>query len=329
MKSLDSNILEMYRLSLLSEQGLSKNTINSYINDIVLFFEDYISKQSSPYLGGIMGSSKQSAKFVENDRDNLYSDILKKCESVTTTDIINYIAELKENDQADSTRSRKRSALLSFYTFLEENGFNIKIDFEKVPSVKMNYHFPDALSIEETIQLLDNIPCETPQDIRNRTILEMLYSTGMRISELLDLTLHNIYFQEKVIMVTGKGSKQRYIPLSDYMLDYINLYLKSSRPFFEKRKSSNILFLNKTGGKFSRMGLWKMIHSIILSQGISKTITPHTFRHCFASHLLQNGVNLRIIQELLGHSSISTTQIYIKTDYEFIRENHKLHPRNG
>jgi integrase/recombinase XerD len=296
MKTEIKTLLDKYRYSLLSESGLSDNTIYSYIKDIELFY------------------------------DFNKTDLLE----VTTDEVLKYLSTLYKMEFAPSTISRKRSSLLSFYTFLEANGYHVKIDFEKVPGVKYDYHFPDVLSSEEMIDFLDKYPMETPQEIRNKTILEVLYSLGVRISELINLTTHSIYKKDKVILVTGKGNKQRYLPLSDYLLELIEHYCEHSRPHYQAKHYDDYLFLNKSGKKFSRMGLWKIIHQAILAQGINKPVSPHTFRHSFATHLLESGVNLRIIQELLGHSSIKTTQIYTNTDLRYVIENHRMyHPRNS
>ena len=285
----------LYKLSLLSENGLSETTANSYISDINLFF-----------------------KFCELDFNE-----------VKNVHIIDYLATLYKINLAPSSISRKRSSLLSFFSFLENYGHKTNTDFEKIPTVKYEYYFPDTLSVDEMLGLLDNYPMKSVQDVRNKTILEILYSTGMRISELINLSLHNIFSEEKIVLVTGKGDKQRFLPLSDYILELLEHYKKNSRNFLLKNKLNDFLFLNKSGNRFSRMGMWKIVHNAVLAQGINKQVSPHTFRHSFATHLLEAGVNLRIIQELLGHSSLKTTQIYTNTDLRFIIENHRAyHPRN-
>ena len=286
--------LELFKLSLLSENGLSEKTTKSYTSDIKLFFEYF-----------------HKAIF-----------------EINTADIIEYLAELYKTGLAPSSISRKRSSLISFYTYLENANQKINIEFDKIPSIKYDYHFPDVLTREEMLDLLDKYPTDNPQNIRNKTILELLYSTGMRISELINLTTHNIYQKEMLILVTGKGNKQRLLPLNDFMLDLIKHYIKNSRITYMTPKSDDTLFLNRFGKKFSRMGLWKIVHQTVLEQGIIKPLSPHTFRHSFATHLLEAGVNLRIIQALLGHSSISTTQIYTNTDLRFVIEEHaRCHPR--
>jgi integrase/recombinase XerD len=197
-----------------------------------------------------------------------------------------------------------------------------------VPRIKLGVHLPDVLSVEEMFQLLNSLPVKTPLDIRNKLMLELLYATGIRISELLDLTLHSINLKERVILVHGKGSKQRYVPYVNTLDELFEKYLKQSRPLLLKLKQSEVLFLNNRGDKMSRMGFWKILRKAALEANIKKDITPHTFRHSFATHLLEGGVNLRIVQALLGHSSIDTTQIYTHIDMKRMVETYKqYHPR--
>jgi len=290
-----NKILDDYSFNLQTESGLSQNTVSSYISDISIFFR------------------------------NIDKPVL----DITTQDIVDFLSDLREIDRAPSSISRKRSALLSFYTYLENSGYAIKVNFEKIDPVHHVYHLPDILSVDEMLDLLDNYPTETPQDIRNKTILETLYSTGIRISELVNLTTHSIFRDDKLLKVIGKGNKQRFLPLSDYMMDLYENYFISCRENYIQSKYSDYLFLTRFGKKFTRMGMWKLIHQAVVERGIEKKITPHTFRHSFATHLLEGGVNLRIIQELLGHSSVKTTQIYTNTDLSFIIEEHRrCHPRN-
>jgi len=175
---------------------------------------------------------------------------------------------------------------------------------------------------------LNSLPVKTPLEIRNKLMMELLYATGMRISELLSLSVHDLNLTERVILVHGKGSKQRYVPYVDTLDELFEKYLKLSRPILLKLKQSEILFLNNRGDKMSRMGFWKILKKAALKANIKKEITPHTFRHSFATHLLEGGVNLRIVQALLGHSSIDTTQIYTHIDMKRLVETYKeYHPR--
>ena len=175
---------------------------------------------------------------------------------------------------------------------------------------------------------LDGLPRETTLQKRNQAMLELLYCTGLRISELLGLTTHDLNFSESVILVRGKGSKQRFVPFVDSVGTLLENYLAQTRPALLQLKQTDVLFLNSRGAKLSRMGFWKILRQAALDAGIKQEITPHTFRHSFATHLLEGGVNLRIVQVLLGHSSLNTTQIYTHVDTRYLIETHRMyHPR--
>ena len=291
-----NGILEQYRYNQISELGLSVNTINSYLSDIQLFFKE----------------------------------INKDYTEITNSDIISFLANLTAIELAPASISRKRSALLSFFTFLSDASLNRSVNFEKIPSINIDYSLPDVLSINEMKDFLDNLPTEKPAQFRNKVILEVLYSTGIRVSELINLTTHNIFPEDMLLKIIGKGNKQRFLPLSKYLFDLLKKYMIDYRPLFKTTKENDLLFLNKTGEKFSRMGLWKIIHQAVSEGGISTSVSPHTFRHAFATHLLEGGVNLRVIQELLGHSSLKTTQVYTNMDLTYIIENHRnYHPHNN
>jgi len=290
-----TDILSNYSYTLLTEGGFSDNTISSYTSDIRQF------------LGTV-------------DKDYL---------DITTNDVITYLSDLRDIGLATSSTSRKRSSIFSFYNYLESSGEATKVEFEKIPAIHHNYHLPDILTIDEMLGLLDAYPMTTAQELRNKTILEMLYSTGVRISELINLTTHSIFRDDKLLKVIGKGNKQRFLPLSDFMMELLDNYIINSRESYVKGRYCDNLFLTRFGKRFSRMGMWKVIHFAVKERGITKAITPHTFRHAFATHLLEGGVNLRIIQELLGHSSVKTTQIYTNVDIHFLIEEHRrCHPRN-
>ena len=176
---------------------------------------------------------------------------------------------------------------------------------------------------------LDNLPIDSYLQFRNKVIIELLYNTGIRVSELINLTTHSIFKEDQLLKVVGKGDKQRFLPLSPYMFNLLNEYIYSCRTQFKCKKNCDTLFLNKIGAKFSRMGMWKIIHQAVIEGGISIPVSPHTFRHNFATHLLEGGVNLKVIKELLGHSSIKTTQVYMNTDVNFMIENHRVYHRRN
>jgi integrase/recombinase XerD len=186
-----------------------------------------------------------------------------------------------------------------------------------------------VLSFDEIEKICQNIPVDNPLGLRDRTMIEVLYACGLRISELLTLLLREIYFNDEFIRIIGKGSKERLVPISSRALGWISKYLELSRPYLDKhQRSKGITFLNLRGTGLSRMGFWKILQKYIRDSGIRKEIHPHTFRHSFATHLLEGGADLRAVQEMLGHSDISTTQIYTHLDRSYLQQEYKdYHPR--
>lgn len=248
--------------------------------------------------------------------------------SYTHQDVIRYFMELTELGLVSTSLARKRVALKQFFNFLSENDTPVRVDFDKVPKIKLSQHLPDFLDVTTMLGFLNGLPSETSLQKRNKMMLELLYSTGMRISELLGLSIHDINWEEDVILVRGKGSKQRYVPYVQYISELLDSYLKQVRPVLLGIKHNDTLILNNRGEKMSRMGFWKILRSETLKAGLKQQITPHTFRHSFATHLLEAGVNLRIVQLLLGHSSLNTTQIYTHVDTRYLVETHRMyHPR--
>ena len=274
------------------------------------------------------GLSENSIESYENDISNLLTQVEKDIEKITNKDIISFFVTLQELGLTNSTIARKRSSIRSFLKFLIAEEINVVSDVDDIPSIKPSQRLPDVLSVKQMLKLLDSIPTEKPTDLRNKAMLELMYATGIRISETIDLSMHDVYWDDKVVRVLGKGGKQRVVPVAQKSLNYLKEYFDSSRLILRKDKSTDILFLNRFGNKLSRMGVWKVIDKITQEAGISKHVSPHTFRHSFATHLLEAGANLRVVQMLLGHSSINTTQIYINIDNTFIIQEHRLyHPR--
>lgn len=194
-----------------------------------------------------------------------------------------------------------------------------------IKSPKLERNLPKYLTIAEINELL-NITLKEPKDYRNKAMLELLYATGMRVSELLDLKLYNYYEEEDCIKVMGKGSKERFIPLSDIAIKYLKLYLNEYRKFILNTKQSDYIFVNYNGNRMSRQGFTKILKKIAQDSKITKEISPHIIRHSFATHLLNEGADLRVIQELLGHENISTTEIYSHVSNERVISDYKNHP---
>ncbi len=219
---------------------------------------------------------------------------------------------------------RKISSIKSFYTFLiNEDIYKINLDIERPKFYKK---LPKVLTIDEVDKLL-NIPLETPFDYRNKAMLELMYATGLRISELINLKVNDIDLLEGTVIVMGKGSKERVIPVGDYAVDYLNKYLNVRYKLL--RDPTDYLFLNNHGRPISRQGFFKILKALLREKGLNEDASPHTLRHSFATHLINRGADLRSVQEMLGHSDITTTKIYTEVSDELVRkEYNEYHPRS-
>lgn len=275
------------------EANYSKNTINSYENDLNKFEEYYKSK-----------------------------DLLK----ITSKDIEKYIQTL--SDLAPTTVSHNISSLKTFYSYFLKQVRISNNPTDGIKSPKLGIHLPTYLTIDEVNKLLD-IEVTDAFSSRNKAILELMYATGLRISEVISLEFKNIDYDECIIRVMGKGSKERIVPVNDYAIRYLKEYIDNYRPELVKNEINNYIFLNNHGRMLTRQGIFKMIKNYAALKNIKKTIGPHTLRHTFATHLLENGADLRVIQELLGHSDISTTQIYTHLTKEALHNEYKKYfPRD-
>lgn len=293
-----TNQIADFKRYLLVEKGLSQNTVSSYTRDLMKF-KAYLEQQK-------LADFKQD-RFV----------------------ILNFLATLKAQAMANNSVIRMVSSLRKFYRFLLETE-QITIDpMQQVDSPKKQQHLPQVLSQAEVKRLLAVPDTTTALGIRDRTILEVLYATGLRVSELTHLKLAELHLSLGLIQTLGKGDKERLIPIGDVAIEWIKRYLETSRPTFLKAgQSEPILFLNHYGWPFTRQGIWKNLKQMVRAAGIEKDITPHTLRHSFATHLLENGADLRVVQELLGHADISTTQIYTHVSQKHLREVYdRYHPR--
>jgi integrase/recombinase XerD len=215
-----------------------------------------------------------------------------------------------------------------FFRFLVGEGVLENDVTELIESPKLWRVLPETLTIQEVDRVLSLPDMSSSEGIRDRAIFEMLYATGMRISELANVRLADYNERARTVICHGKGSRERIVPVGREAVAAVSLYLKESRPFFLKGKESLYLFVTRLKSRFTRAGLWKMIRSYVRRLGLQKRVTPHTFRHSFATHLLANGADLRVIQAMLGHASISTTQFYTHVDKERLKSIHrKYHPR--
>ena len=277
--------LENYRNYLKYERAYSDNTVGAYMNDLNKY-EEFLKKD-----------------ILESDTEDLekYLKYIKNLESTTV--------------------AHKITSIKSYFNYNIKRGIVSVNPADKVSRPKLTKHLPEYLTEEEVGKLLD-VELKSPYDYRNKTILELLYSSGIRISELVNIKTPNNDSEECLIRIMGKGSKERIVPLGDYAVNIMNDYMNNYRPLINK-KHTDYVFVNNRGDKISRQFIFKVIKKEALKKGIKKDISPHTLRHTFATHLLKNGADLRIIQELLGHENISTTQIYthvtnnkLKSDYE-------------
>lgn len=283
--------LKEYENYLKFEKNYSMNTINSYLSDI-----------------------KEYQEFKKGD-------IL----STKKEDILAYLKTIK--DFESTTISHKISSLKSFFKYYQKREKIKANPLANIKSPKIAKKLPTYLTLEEISKLLD-VEIKSPYDARNKAILELLYSSGIRISELCNMQTSNYNSYECIIRLIGKGSKERIIPLGDYAISVLEDYINNYRPKINK-KNINSIFINNRGDAVSRQFIFKVIKKECLKKGIRKNVSPHTLRHTFATHLLQNGADLRIIQELLGHENISTTQIYTHVSNQELKNDYqKFFPRN-
>lgn len=237
---------------------------------------------------------------------------------------------LKEQNatKAPASVSRMISALRKFYRFLLREGAISADPMTKIDTPKRAQHLPATLSSQEVDALMVKPDTDKPLGLRDRAIFELMYATGLRVSEVVDLRLDQLHLAMNLLQVTGKGDKERLVPISPQATQWVDRYLQEARPKLLKRVQPKNVFVNFHGGPMTRQGIWKNLKAYIASIGIEKDVTPHTLRHSFATRLLENGADLRVVQELLGHSDISTTQIYTHlSNQHLVAVYHKTHPR--
>ncbi|MGK9476479.1 site-specific tyrosine recombinase XerD [Melioribacter sp. OK-6-Me] len=294
------SFLKEYLTLLLYEKNLSENTVSSYQSDLKKFF------------------------------DFLYRENVSDLNDVTSEVISKYLEEMRQLGIDSSTSARYMSALRGFWSFLENMNYVSSNPTEKLTGIHISRKLPSVLSVEEIDLILQSVDVSTPAGLRDRAILELFYSSGLRVSELINLRMTDLLFDDEVIRVLGKGSKERFVPVGKSAVYWINEYLKMGRPFLKNQiRSENFVFLSRRGTKLSRMWIWKIFERYSKQAGINKEIHPHTFRHTFATHLIEGGADLRAVQEMLGHADISTTQIYTHVDREFVKQMHRDHHPRG
>ncbi len=292
------NLFCQYMNHLLIEKGAAGNTLEAYRRDL----NRYIS-------------------FLERKE-------LAGAGQATPQNVIEFLVQLKSEGLSAISMNRALAALRGFYKFLLREKMLHESPLANIELARVWMRLPDTVSPEEMNLILSQPGEQTPSALRDSAMLELLYATGLRISELVSLKMNSINWQVGFLIVMGKGSKERVIPIGKKAYDCARRYVDESRPKLQKSKTTDVLFLNRFGREFTRQGLWKIVVGYAKKAGLQKNVHPHTFRHSFASHLLAGGADLRAVQMMLGHADISTTQIYTHVTKDRLKEIHrKYHPR--
>lgn len=291
--------LNDYRMYLTIERGLSENSIQNYTLDVIAL-QDFLAFE------------KIEESPIECSLDSVQKFIYETAKKLSP-----------------HTQARRLSGLRSFFDYLIFESYRKSNPTDLIEAPKLGRKIPDVLSIDEIELMINQIDLSHPQGHRNRAILELLYGSGIRVSELTELNLSNLFFKEDMIRVTGKGNKQRLVPMGGVTKKYLKLYINNSRLQQEvDPNDQDIVFINRRGNSLTRQMIFKIIKELAIKSNIKKQVGPHTFRHSFATHLLENGADLRTIQILMGHESITTTEVYTHLDTKHLRSViERFHPR--
>ncbi len=290
--------LEQFMNYLAVERGLSANTLEAYGRDLARY-----------------------ADFVELNQ-------IDHPEKIGNDLILRYLSALSDAGLSPRSRARALVAVRTFHKFLLGEKITTANPASRIESMRPLLALPHVLSVTEVDRLLGTSPGSRPADLRDRAMLELLYATGLRVSELVGLRVGDLQLTAGYLIAFGKGRKERVVPVGEAALGAVSDYLHHGRPQLDKQRGSAMLFLNRAGKGLTRQGFWKIIKRRAQKSGISKNITPHTLRHSFATHLLENGADLRAVQTMLGHADIATTQIYTHVTRERLKQLHeKFHPR--
>tara|TARA_B100000768_G_scaffold24525_1_gene22256 strand:+ start:259 stop:1158 length:900 start_codon:yes stop_codon:yes gene_type:complete len=295
------NYIKEFRSHILFEKSLSDNTFESYQRDV-----------------------KKLVSFLEMNKNNSSPSKIK------TEDIRVFIQWIAQMGMSAKSQARIISSLKSFFNYLVIENMIDQSPAQNIENPKIGSYLPETLSINEIDKLIAHIDLSHPQGNRNKAIIEVLYSCGLRVSELVNLKISNWYKKEGFIKVEGKGNKERLIPIGKIAIKLIETYFESNRDKQKVKEGNNdFMFLNRNGSKLSRVMIFTIVKNLVDIAGIKKNVSPHTFRHSFATHLIEGGANLRAVQEMLGHESITTTEIYTHLDSDFIKESIiSFHPRS-
>ncbi|MBO8475909.1 MAG: site-specific tyrosine recombinase XerD [Bacteroidetes bacterium] len=301
MREIDNigKIKEQFIAYLTFEKGLSRNSVEAYTDD-----------------------TEKLIRYLEEDG--------KKLSDITEPDLHEFLSTLHDLGISPRSQARIISGIRAFFHFLKIEHYIPHNPAELLELPKIGQHLPDTLSVKEIDAMEQATDPDTYEGVRNKAIIETLYSCGLRVSELVGLQISNFFINEEFIVVKGKGNKQRMVPISRSAIDSILAYMEKRNSLVIKKGSEDILFLNRRGAMMSRVMIFYIIKDLCSKCGIDKRISPHTLRHSFATHLLEGGANLRAIQQMLGHESISTTEIYMHIDRSHLRrEILEHHPRNN
>lgn len=293
-------LIDLYFSFLQLEKRLSENTIHSYRYDL-----------------------QRLDSFMEHSGIQSVSEI-------NNTHLSLYIHQLYDIGFASSSIQRTIASLKSYFTFLNVEEKMVNNPALLLDTPKLNRYLPDVLSVEDVEKILGTVNISQLFGCRDRAIMELLYATGIRVSELISFNYEHLLLDEEIVRVVGKGSKERIVPIGKVASEWVLKYYHGERECIKNMFSGSTLFLNARGKSLSRMGIWKIIQKYVKMAGIIKKVSPHTFRHTFATHLLEGGADLRIVQEMLGHANIVTTEIYTHIDRKYLIEVHKsFHPRSA
>ncbi len=291
-------------------------------------YEDYLKLEKSLSPNSVIAYINDVNKFVRFLEDNNYKYITPA--KVKLSHLKKFVEWLNERGVSPRTQARSISGLKSFYKYMLIEGQITNDPTALLESPKIGRKLPDILTIEEIDLLIDAIDVSTPEGQRNKAMLETLYSCGLRVSELVNLKITNLFFNEGYVKIEGKAGKERLVPISRRAIDEINTYMGNFRNTLKiQPESENIVFLNRRGNKLSRVMIFTIIKNLAEKVNLKKKISPHTFRHSFATHLINGGADLRAVQEMLGHESILTTEIYIHLNRDYLKDTINLfHPRS-
>ena len=285
-----------FKQYLMYEKGLSPKSVEAYLHDVLLLEE---------FLGE------------------------KKMEDASFEDLQQFLKYLYQSDYNARSQARIISGMRAFYRYLIYSNVLETDPTELLDAPKIGMHLPDVLTVEEIQRIMEVIDLSTPEGHRNRAMAEVMYGCGLRVSELVTLRISNLFFDDGFVKVVGKGNKERLIPIGTTAMKMVNLYVDGKRKELKiKKGEEDYVFLNRRGAHLTREMVFMLVKRWVKDAGIEKTVSPHTFRHSFATHLIEGGADLRAVQEMLGHESITTTEIYTHLDQDYLRTNIALfHPR--